>query len=208
MATPLYLQIKQRFQLGPASHMTHLDNLRSILKSGELRSYNKMRGNSYHNLANEDVQKGRAGITVDVSNRPLHDYVPLYFGWKTPMVAWNQKHNEELIFLRFSLDILKRTDTVITDGNARAKATQFRSFTDISNLEIIDAHATNSVKYAHDDEFKRRKQAELLILDSLPLSEVLDIVCFSESSKSLIVNLFKEFDITKPVKANAGWYFR
>lgn len=207
MTTPLYRQIKEQFQLGPASHMTHLDNLRGILTGGGLKSYNSMRGNSYHNLANEDVQSGRAGITVAVSGRPLHDYVPLYFGWKTPMVAWNQAHNNELVFLRFSLNILGRANTVITDGNARAGATQFRAFTGTNDLEIVDPRAINTVKYAHDNEFKRRKQAEILILDSLPFSEVLDIICFSESSKNLIVKLLEEFGIKKTVKVNTGWYF-
>jgi hypothetical protein len=32
-----------------------------------------------------------------------HDYVPLYLGFKTPMAAINQAHNEDLLFLRFSL---------------------------------------------------------------------------------------------------------
>ncbi len=77
---PLYIQIKERFQLGPAYHMTHIENLTGIIQVGAIRAYNFMRGQSYRNLSNQDVQQGRAGINVPVSGRPLHDYTPLYFG--------------------------------------------------------------------------------------------------------------------------------
>jgi hypothetical protein len=81
-----------------------------------------MRGQSYRNLANEDVQAGRAAIMVSATQKPLHDYVPLYLGFKTPMVAINQTHNEDLLFLRFSLDILATPGSVVCDGNARSNA--------------------------------------------------------------------------------------
>jgi hypothetical protein len=61
---------------------------------------------------------GRAAITLPASQRPLHDYVPLYLGFKTPMVAIKQAHNEDLLFLRFSLGVLVTPGSVVCDGNA------------------------------------------------------------------------------------------
>ncbi|MEO7163043.1 MAG: DarT ssDNA thymidine ADP-ribosyltransferase family protein, partial [Bdellovibrionia bacterium] len=86
----LYQEIFNQYMLGPAYHLTHIHNLSLILDMGELNSHSRMRGRGYFDLSNEDVQAGRAAITVPVTNRPLHDYVPLYFGFKTPMVACNQ----------------------------------------------------------------------------------------------------------------------
>ncbi len=207
MSLPLYQQIRSRYGLGPASHMTHLNNLPTILGAGELRSYSQMRGRTYQNIANEDVQAGRAAKTVPPTNRPLHDYVPLYFGFKTPMVAVNQEKNEEIIFLRFSLEILQFPGVVITDGNARSNSTAFRTYSGIDDLSIVDAKAVNTVKYAHDGELKRCKQAEILVPDSLPFVHVFDLVCFSDSTRAKVLRILEEFGINKPIYVNPGWYF-
>jgi hypothetical protein len=208
MSSPLYFQIKQRFQLGPASHMTHLNNLRSIINDGELRSYNLMCVHAYQNIANEDVQAGRAVKLVLPTNRPLHDYVPLYFGNKTPMVAANQDRNEEIIFLRFSLNLLALNGVVISDGNARANNTKFQIFSKLDDLSILDVQAIHNVKYAKDPELKRKKQAEILIPDRLPFSQVFDIACFSNSAREETLKILDEFDMKLSVLVSPHFYFR
>lgn len=187
--------------------MTHVDNLRSILEAKELRSYNLMRNHNYKNLANDDVQAGRAAIIVPVTQLPLHDYVPLYLGFKTPMVATNQNHNEDILFLRFSLDILSTKDSVICDGNARSLTSKFYLFNGPDTFSSIDISAVKSVKYARDPELKRKKQAEVLILNRLPIAQMHDIVCYSESAKTRILAILNEFGINKLVNVNKGWYF-
>jgi len=187
--------------------MTHIDNLRPILQTGELRSYNLMRGQSYRNVANEDVQAGRAAIVVPASQKPVHDYVPLYLGFKTPMVAINQAHNEDLLFLRFSLDVLATPGSVVCDGNARSLATKFYLFNGPDIFSNLDVAAIRSVKYAKDPELKRKKQAEILIPDKLPMSQMLDMICYSESTKTRALSILSEFGIKRAVTVNQGWYF-
>lgn len=199
--------INEKYQVWVAHHMTHIDNLRPILQAGELRSYNLMRGHSYRNLANEDVQAGRAAIVVAASQRPLHDYVPLYLGFKTPMVAINQVHNEDLLFLRFSLDILATPGSVVSDGNARSNASKFYLFGGPEIFSNLDVAAIRSVKYAKDLELKRKKQAEVLIPYRLHMSQMLDMICYSESAKTRALSILSEFGISKAVKVNTGWYF-
>jgi len=199
--------INEKYQIWVANHMTHLDNLRPILQTKELRSYNLMRGQNYHSLANEDVQTGRAAVIVPASQKPLHDYVPLYLGFKTPMVATNQIHNENLLFLRFSLDILAIPGSVLSDGNARSQVTQFYLFTGPDTFSKIDVAAIRTVKYSKDLELKRKKQAEVLIPDKLPISQLHDIICFSESAKTRVLSMLAEFGIKIPVNVNSGWYF-
>lgn len=199
--------INEKYQVWVAHHMTHMDNLPSILQAKELRSYNLMRGHSYRNLANEDVQAGRAAVVVSSSNRPLHDYVPLYLGFKTPMVAINQAHNEDLLFLRFSLDILAFPGTVVSDGNARSNASKFYLFSGPDTFSNLDIAAIRSVKYARNPELKRKKQAEVLIPNRLPVSQMLDIICHDDSAKNRVLSILSEFGIKKSVKVNQGWYF-
>jgi hypothetical protein len=166
-----------------------------------------MRGQYYTNLANEDVQAGRAAVTINVTNKPLHDYVPLYMGFKTPMVAVNQKHNEELLFLRFSLDILSSGGVVISNGNARAHETEFRLFKTIDDLKFLDIQSIRAVKYAHDGEVKRKKQSEVLIPDRLSVASIFEIICFSESAKSRVLAIQQKHGKKVGVKVNTGWYF-
>lgn len=207
MSKSLSQTINEKYQIWAAHHMTHMDNLRPILQAGELRSYNLMRRQSYRNLANEDVQAGRAGITVAASQKPLHDYVPLYLGFKTPMVAINQTHNEDLLFMRFSLDILAITGSIVCDGNARSNASKFYLFTGPEVFSSLDVTAIRSVKYARDPELKRKKQAEILIPDRLPIAQMLDIICYSEGAKTRALSILNDFGIQKAVKVNPGWYF-
>jgi len=42
MSKPLNKLIHERFQLGPAYHMTHFENLNDIFSCGELNNYDKM----------------------------------------------------------------------------------------------------------------------------------------------------------------------
>lgn len=207
MGKSLSQEINEKYQVWVAHHMTHIDNLRPIFQSSELRSYNLMRLQSYRNLANEDVQAGRAAIIVPASQKPLHDYVPLYLGFKTPMVAINQTHNEDLLFLRFSLDILATPGSVVCDGNARSQASKFYLFNGPDVFSKVDVAAVRSVKYANYPEKKRKKQAEVLIPERLPVAQVLDIICFSENAKTRTLSILKEFGIKKDVKVNQGWYF-
>lgn len=207
MSKSLSQTINEKYQVWVAHHMTHMDNLRPILQSGELRSYNLMRGQSYRNLANEDVQAGRAAITVPASQKPLHDYVPLYLGFKTPMVAINQAHNEDLLFLRFSLDVLATPGSLVCDGNARSNDSKFYLFTGPDVFSSLDITAIRSVKYAKDPELKRKKQVEVLIPDRLPIAQMLDMICYSESAQTRALSILTEFGIKKAVKVNQGWYF-
>ena len=201
-------EIRRRYQLYPASHLTHIENLPAIAAAVALQSYNRMRGQAYFNLANEDVQAGRAAILVPGDNRPLHDFVPLYFGFKTPMVACNQHHNEAMIFLRFPLDFLGAiTGIVITDGNARSRQTRFKPYQTIDDLQVVNAKAVQTVKYAHDPELKRCKQAEILVPDQLSLSWMTDVICFSPAAKTRVIDIFQKTGIRKSVIVNPGWYF-
>lgn len=187
--------------------MTHMDNLSAILKAGELRSYNLMRGQDYRSIADEDVQAGRAEITVPVTNKPLHDYVPLYLGFKTPMMAMNQAHNEDLLYLRFSLDILAIPGAVVCDGNARAQASKFYLFDSPDVFTKLDIAAIRTVKYADDPEKKRKKQAEVLVPDRLPMAQMHDIICYSKEAQTRVLSILQPFGIKKAVKPNPGWYF-
>ena len=208
MARKVQDEVRKNYGLGPAYHMTHVDNLERILLAKGIKSKNSLGEVPHVDISNPDVQEGRAGIKIQLSGRPLHDYVPFYFGFKTPMVACNQDINNELIFLRVNLDILERPGTLFTDGNARSEKTKFFEFRSAKDLVVLDAKAINSVKYSGDTELKRRKQAEILVPDFLPIDEVFEIICFSNETGKRVLEKLQKHAIRIAISVNSGWYFK
>ena len=208
MAETLHQKIRKIYPLPMPSHMTHIKKLESIINSGGLLPFNKVQHSEETSLSNEDVQKGRASKTVPPSGRPLHDYVPLYFSPKTPMVAWNQAKNEDIIFLRFLYNIFKIEGVVFTDGNARSNSTQFYNFTSVDDLKALDLEVVCGGGYKDDPERKRKKQAEILVPDFLPFSEVYDIFVFSQSTQIAVLQTLSTHGIKTPIRVSPKWYFR
>ena len=207
--TSLSDQINKKYELSRVLHMTDLDNLESILGEGAILSHNEVtkKALSFEDISNESVQCGRANITIPCTNKPLHDYVPLYWGRKTPMVSALRKRNETLLFLMFSTNLLAEYDCVISDGNARSRGTTFKTYTKLSDLDILSPKDINTVKYAYDEAVKRRKQAELLILNRLPLKHLLYIVCHSAMVKTKVEALLTTHSAKIGVYIGAGNYY-
>jgi hypothetical protein len=192
MSNELQTTIKEKYELAfLPTHMTHVNNLSSIFASNGLHSINqlKIHQTPFNDISNQSVQTRRANVTVTPTGKPLHDYVPLYFGRKTPMASALRALNNSLIFLAFDFYILESRPCVITDGNAADANTTFREFNSVDDLQILDPKSINTHLYAHNEEIKRRKQAELLVLDFLPIEHLKYIICPSDMVKVSVDNM-------------------
>lgn len=188
---PFYQDVKNKYELGPLQHMTSIQNLDSILTIGGLVSKTKVNrnGTTIVDISNPDVQAGRANKIVPGTALSLHDFVPIYWGRRTPMSFVNQDRNEEIIFLRYSADILQKHDCYLTDGNAYDAKTSFSKFTQLDDINIVDARAVNAWYFNQYEEDKRLKQAEVLVFEQLPVSEILDIVCFNDRTRTQVLEI-------------------
>ncbi len=168
--------------------MTHTDNLNSILASKGLFSLNTLNdtSNPFSDSSNASVQVIRANKTIPDTGKLFHDYVPLYFCRKTPMASAIRNLNDSLIFLAFSFDILNDLECVISDGNAADAKTSFKILQSVDDLDFLDPKSINSQSYAHDNEIKRPKQAELLILDFSPIRYLKYVICPSDMVKKIV----------------------
>jgi hypothetical protein len=82
----------------PIYHITHIDNLKSILSAGRLLAYNAMSAakTQYPNIAYENIQDRRATTYVPCGRGGvLHDYVPFYFAPRSPMLYTINRGNVE-----------------------------------------------------------------------------------------------------------------
>jgi hypothetical protein len=201
--------IRDKFELGDVLHMTHIDNLNSILNSKALfsKKYVDQNVKTYKDISDQSVQDGRSRIVIPCTGNELHEYVPFYWGRKTPMVSSLRGQNKDLIFLQFFSDILEENECVITDGNARTSGTMFKSYNDISDLNILDSRSINTVKYADDPEVKRKKQSEVLVHNSIGLGRLKCIICHSEDVKTKIELLISTHRVNCGVYVNIGAYY-
>lgn len=124
------------------------------------------------------------------------------------MVAVLSQHNEDLIFLRFSLNILGESGVLFSDGNAASSKTQFFEFIDLDSLSVLDAKAIQTVCYSGDQELKRKKQSEILIPNRVEVCNIFDILTFSNSAQSKVLAEYERNAIKAPsVSVSRGWYF-
>lgn len=73
----------------PIYHITHIDNLTSILNLGGLMANSRLRRQriNYLDIAHERIQDRRARTSVPCgAGGVLHDYVPFYFAPRSPML--------------------------------------------------------------------------------------------------------------------------
>jgi hypothetical protein len=74
----------------------------SILRYG-LLSYNEVqrRGSTHVTVAEAAVQRLRRAVTLRVgaARRPLHDFVPLYFATRTPMLYRRRSEQADIVYV-------------------------------------------------------------------------------------------------------------
>lgn len=186
MFTKFEKDIRDRFELASLPmHMTHFHNFDSILKQNGLISSTKLKELQlpYTDISNQSVQEKRTTKVTEERTYDLHNYIPLYFGKKCPMISALRNLNDSILFMAFTFDILFDLPCIITDGNAADAQTKFVPYLTIDDFKLLDVKAINSAKFAYDPEIKRRKQAELLVLDFLPLKYLKYVICPSDMIK-------------------------
>lgn len=201
-------------------HFTHIENLSGILEHGLLATNEKERLGIAHNaIAYNDIQCRRADM--DVTCGPggvVHDYVPLYFCIKSPMLSAvvNYKIADEqlIIYLEFSVSIMEGHDCVFTDSSANTRVPP-NFFEDPADLDEIDWEAVRTWRWGrqHDTGMqlpvKQRKMAELLVHSHLPISEITRIIVWSAGIRDEVFRIFDEAGVPRPAVALGGadFYF-
>lgn len=184
-------------------HMTSIDNLPSILSHG-LLSHNQAHrfGLNKTDISDNCVQDIRQGKSVNRIR--LHDYVPLYFNPKNPMLYRRKELQQDIIILAINPIVLVYPGTIFSDGNAACRGTTF--YSDIEMLSQLDWD-TIWTRYWNDKfDGKRIRCAETLVYPSLSLDKILTVFCYSEMSAISIQNMMPS-DVNIPIQVNKNFYF-
>jgi hypothetical protein len=185
-------------------HITHMQNLQSILQRG-LLSHNTARngGHISTDISDPQVQERRVR-SEPIHRRSLHDYVPLYFNPKNPMLYRRSTIQNNLVILAIDRRVLTYPDTIFTDGNAAATQTNF--YSGFQNLDELNWHCINSRYWNDHPDGKRIKCSEALVYPMIESASILRIYCQNSSVKESIIRITDNFPNVR-VEIRPNFYF-
>ncbi len=202
-------------------HITHYNNLKSILQSGELSCCANIQTNqvSYTNIAHNNIQDRRARFVVPIQpGGVVHDYVPFYFATRSPMLyaihqgAVNGYNGgqKDVIYLVSSAERIEQAGYgyVFTDGHAIMGFSNY--YSNLSDLDKIDWNIMRSRYWndnAEDNDRKRRRQAEFLVYDKLKFHDVEKIVTYDTQMQNSVNDNLRKVGHHIPVEVNKEWYY-
>lgn len=185
-------------QLKYVFRLTHIDNIQHVLSNGLVRVSSPLRSDNYLPIGDSQVIKIRGNREVD--GYRLSEYVPFYFGPRSPMLyviqhGYNgvrKEKPENIVYcvVRINDLVANNVDCVFTDGHAISSFTRYYGKERLSDLDSIvsykDVYST-FWNVEDDPDLKRRKEAELLIKGDLPIQYVCGYVVYNEMAKDRLV---------------------
>lgn len=201
-------------------HITHIDNLSSILKAKGLFANSQLQPNQYTDIAHGGIQDRRGRVQVPcAAGGTLHDYVPFYFAPRSPMLYAINRGNVEGYrdgqnpILHLVIDVNSLVECglsfVFTDGHA---VMAYSAFCDDSSLldYVIDWDLMKSNYWFDTEDYpdrKRRRQAEFLVHEFCPWDFVIKIGVINSNIQNKVRNLLQQYDCRTPVNVYRNWYY-
>ncbi len=202
-------------------HMTHGKNLGSILEHKGLWSKNHKPETVELSvdISHSHIQERRFRKIVPCGPRGnLHDYVPFYFGTRSPMLYAHYQKNvpsnpdgqRAIIYLVADAEetIAAGHPFVFTDGHAEMSLARF--FDEPSDFNQLNWRAIHARYWKDTPEESARqfqKQAEFLVHRCFPLHLVRRIVTLDERIRHRVEEILSEASVQLPVIANPSWYY-
>lgn len=193
--------------------MTHVDNIPHILQHGITHRNSQNANLNYIPIGDSSLIGNRNSKEVLITNGlegygafemiTIGDYIPFYFGLRTPMLYVIQKGGnfvpkitppEEIIYCVSSVQkiIDKGLLFFFTDGHATNNLTTFFDIKKVNEINVlVDLKAAN-LKYWKDDsdlDLKRRKESELLVKNDVPNSCIIGYICYNETVKNKLLQV-------------------
>lgn len=179
--------------------MTHIENIPHVLIHGLVHRDSPNADPNYRSIGDGSLIATRNEMVLD-NGRYLGEYIPFYFGTRTPMLFVIQKgHNQvaktpadRIVYCVSSVqEIIKRQhEFVFTDGHAKDKFSNQYSPASINQIDsILDKKAIDSQfwKDKNDLDLKRRKESEFLVLGDIAASAILGYGVYNQNSKNELI---------------------
>jgi len=202
-------------------HITCYKNLNGILTDGMLICKNNIdsKRTDYISIAYETLQDRRKNRVVPLPPYGnLHDYVPFYFAPRSPMlyairrgcVEGYQEGQENIIYfvVKTSKVLELNLEFVFTDGHPIIFYSKF--YKKLDDMKCLDWEIMKERYWRNTDDDgdrKRRRQAEFLIYQTVPIDLIERIVVMNQGIARLINALLVKYQEKIPVEVRRDWYY-
>jgi len=202
--------------------MIHHLNLEYILEHGVYYRNNPNHPVNYINIGNPEIINSRDQKPVSCyPGTMINAFVPFYFAVRTPMLynihtsyGVNGHAQHEIIYLCCNVNQIAGSNLqwCFTDGNAATRISKF--FNNMADLEGLDWHSIRTTDFRDNNEDgdpdrKRKKHAEFLIKDHLPIEFIKSIVVYNQAKHDSVLALVNQYNrnITVHINPNHNFYF-
>lgn len=189
-------------------YMAHLEYLESFLKNGILSKRKIIEDKvPFKDISDHDVQNIRHNKLDSIYHRAIHDYVPLYYLPKTPMLYSRREIQSKLLFFVINIQkLLLNTHHIFSDGNAAGHETAFsKNIPDDQEIYDLIKSGNWTNNWVPDKVKKRKIQMEVLVYPKVELDFIDKIICFDDVVLNEIKNKFPLLNI--PVLVDKSFYF-
>lgn len=202
-------------------HITHLNNLPSILQSGGLLANSRLQQEQvgFRDISYEQIQDRRARTEVPCgAGGTLHDYVPFYFAPRSPMLYTINRGNvpgcpegqTPILHLVTTAEAIEAEQLAFafTDGHAVVSYSEF--YDSLEDLDAIDwaiMRATMWNDTVADGDRKRRRQAEFLVHGFFPWELVAEIGVINTDIRDHVEGILQNLNYETPVTVHRNWYY-
>ncbi len=207
--------------------MTHIENIPHILQYGITHQSSLNANPNFVPIGDSSIISTRNDFALN-NGKKLGDYIPFYFGKRTPMLYVIQKGfktpetydeifgdmryptpAENIVYCITSVQkiIEHHLDFIFTNGHAKVRFTTQYTPADITDIDnIIDWKAVRA-KYWLDEndlDLKRRKEAEFLVLGDIATEAILGFVVYNQNAQNRMIGFGA--DVSK-VLIKPDYYF-
>lgn len=199
-----------------AFRMVHIDNIQHILKYGIVKKTSVNADPNYVAIGDMQIIAKRTKKTTP-DGTPLDDFIPFYFGPRPPMLlviqsGWNgvvKRSPEEIVYCTVKLSDIMASDIdcIFTDGHAISANTIFYTKAQLANIgEYINHEDVFAERWSageYGDEAKRKKDAELLFMDEIPVQYINSFVVYNQNAKQKLISK----GVNQPIYVASQYYY-
>jgi hypothetical protein len=206
----------------PIAHFTHVKNLQGILAAGFLSADSGVDRVAGLIVEAADLEIKSSRRTIRVSLPPfgcVADYVPFYFAPRSPMlyklarggVPTYTEGQDPLIYLLSTVETVAAAGLpwLFSDGNCAAAVTQV--FDDLDLLSSVVDWEVMAMRIwkntAEDPDRMRRRMAEFLVHERVPVRCLAEIAVRNQAAKSQVERILEAHSGSLPVRVEPDWYF-
>jgi hypothetical protein len=199
--------------------LTHYRNLKFTLENGLYCRNSEDCDSDYFNIGHKNLIDKRGSRVVPVEpGGVLNDYVPFYFAPRSPMlysihtgfVQGFTGSQRDIVYLVSSVQKVKESEIsfVFTDGHAYELISNFyNKEKDLKNIDWPIMGATYWNNTAEDNDRKRRRMAEFLVYQFVPITCIFAIVVFDDRMETTVNKIQRKFNTNIKTIVKRNWYY-